>query len=63
MKLYADGPTLEEIEILDSDVNGYTFNPSLFRKLGATDYLEFSKKNLKKNTIKTNINRSNWRHS
>ena len=52
MKLYADGPTLEEIEILDSDVNGYTFNPSLFRKLGATDYLEFSKKISKKIQLK-----------
>ena len=44
MKLYADGPTLDEIKMLDNDVDGYTFNPSLFRKLGANDYLEFSRK-------------------
>ena len=42
MELYADGPTLEEIENLK--VDGYTFNPSLYKKLGATDYLDFSKK-------------------
>lgn len=46
MELYADGPTLEEIESLK--VDGYTFNPSLFKKLGATDYLDFSKKISKK---------------
>ncbi len=44
MKLYADGPNFEEIKILDVEVDGYTFNPSLFRKLGADDYLEFSRK-------------------
>jgi transaldolase len=44
MKLYADGPTFDEIKIMDGEVDGYTFNPSLFRKLGANDYLEFSKK-------------------
>lgn len=42
MKLYADGPTFEEIEVLK--VDGYTFNPTLYKKLGATDYLDFSKK-------------------
>ena len=36
MKLYADGPTLEEIKILK--VDGYTFNPSLY------NYLKFSDK-------------------
>ena len=46
MKLYADGPTLEEIESLK--VDGYTFNPSLYKKLGATDYLDFSKRISKK---------------
>ena len=42
MKLYADGPTLEEIKILK--VDGYTFNPSLYKSLGADDYLKFSDK-------------------
>ena len=50
MKLYADGPTLEEIDSLK--VDGYTFNPSLFKKLGATDYLEFSEKICEKIQIK-----------
>jgi transaldolase len=45
-------PTLEEIETLDVDVDGYTFNPSLYRKLGAHDYLEFSKKISKKIQLK-----------
>lgn len=42
MKLYADGPTLEEIKTLK--VDGYTFNPSLYKLLGADDYLKFSDK-------------------
>ena len=50
MELYADGPTLDEIENLN--VDGYTFNPSLYKKLGATDYLDFSKKISTKITLK-----------
>jgi transaldolase len=46
MFLYADGPTFEEIEKLK--VDGYTFNPSLYKKLGAKNYIEFSKDILKK---------------
>ncbi len=42
MELYADGPTLEEIDELT--VDGYTFNPSLYKKLGASNYIDFSKK-------------------
>lgn len=42
MELYADGPTLEEIDELN--VDGYTFNPSLYKKLGASNYIDFSKK-------------------
>ena len=42
MELYADGPTLEEIDELN--VDGYTFNPSLYEKLGASNYIDFSKK-------------------
>lgn len=50
MFLYADGPTFEEIEKLK--VDGYTFNPSLYKKLGAENYIEFSKSILKKIPIK-----------
>jgi transaldolase len=40
IKIFADGPTLNEIESFDkSIIQGYTFNPSLFRKLNVTDYL------------------------
>ena len=42
MELYADGPTLEEIDELN--VDGYTFNPSVYKKLGASNYIYFSKK-------------------
>lgn len=39
IQIYADGPTLDEIESFDkSIVQGYTFNPTLFRKLNVTDY-------------------------
>ena len=51
--LYADGLKLEEF---DHDcgikIDGYTFNPSLFKKNGATDYLEYSKKILSKSNKK-----------
>ena len=50
--LFADGPTLEQLSELDNDkIKGFTFNPSLFGKIGAKDYLDFSKKilNLCKN--------------
>ena len=32
-----------EIDKYFDKVDGYTFNPSLFKKLGAKDYLEFTK--------------------
>ena len=41
MKLFADGPTLQEIKELK--VDGYTFNPSLYKKLGAKNYIDFTK--------------------
>jgi transaldolase len=51
--LYADGLTTEEFhENFNIDIDGYTFNPSIFKKLGATDYLEFSKKILKESKVK-----------
>jgi len=49
MKLYFDGPNLDEIDLdFGFQIDGYTFNPSLFKKNGATDYIEYSKKILKK---------------
>ena len=48
-KLYFDGPNLDEINLdFGIQVDGYTFNPSLFKKNGATDYIEYSKKILEK---------------
>ena len=44
LKLYIDGPTLDEINFFKNKVDGFTFNPSLFKKLGAKDYLDFTKK-------------------
>lgn len=45
IKLYADGLNLDEFETdFGIEIDGYTFNPSLFKKNGATDYLEYSKK-------------------
>ena len=41
--IFQDGPTLEEIKKFFDKVDGYTFNPSLFKKLGAKDYLGFTK--------------------
>lgn len=44
IKLYADGPTTNEInEKYVINIDGYTFNPSLFKKNGASDYLQYSK--------------------
>jgi transaldolase len=45
IKLYIDGPSIEQInEDHKVQIDGYTFNPSLFKKNGAKDYLEYSKK-------------------
>ena len=48
IKLFSDGPNLSEIgKNFNIEIDGYTFNPSLFKKNGATDYLDYSKKILK----------------
>ena len=53
IKLYLDGPSIEQInEKYEVQVDGYTFNPSLFKKNGAKDYLEYSKKILSECTNK-----------
>ncbi len=45
IKLFMDGPKHNEInKDYNIDIDGYTFNPSLFKKNGATDYLDYSKK-------------------
>ena len=45
IKIFADGPTIDEMTILKtSSISGYTFNPTLFKKLKVTNYLEFCKK-------------------
>ena len=43
IELYLDGPTFEEIESF-KEVDGYTFNPSLYKKLKASNYIDFTKK-------------------
>lgn len=49
IKIFADGANLENISILNSDptIQGYTFNPSLLRKSGVTDFEKFAKDVLK----------------
>ena len=42
IKIFVDGPEILEInEFINLD--GFTFNPSIFKKLGAKDYLSFTK--------------------
>ena len=49
LKLYCDGPNLKEIKMdFGSQIDGYTFNPSLFKKNGATDYVKYSEEILEK---------------
>jgi len=44
IELYVDGLKLEEFEDnLGTEVDGYTFNPSIFRKNGAENYIEYCK--------------------
>lgn len=46
VKIYVDGPEIDQIKnFLNFD--GFTFNPSLYKKLGAVDYMDFSKKIIK----------------
>lgn len=41
--IHLDGPTLIEMEEFSKKVDGFTFNPTLFRNLGVTNYLEHCK--------------------
>jgi transaldolase len=46
VKIYVDGSEINDIKSF-LKFDGFTFNPSLFKKLGATNYIEFSKRILK----------------
>lgn len=43
--IYADGATLENMEELEKNplIKGYTFNPTLLKKMGVTDFIGFAK--------------------
>ena len=43
IKIYIDGPDNKEIKKYFNSVDGFTFNPSLFRKLNVKDYLGYTK--------------------
>ena len=43
MKVFLDGPNFNEIKNI-KNIDGYTFNPSLFKQLGAKNYINFVKK-------------------
>ena len=48
IKLFLDGPKIDEInQEYEIDIDGYTFNPSLFKKNGAKDYLNYCNEILK----------------
>jgi transaldolase len=51
IELYLDGPTFQEIKDF-KDIDGYTFNPSLYKKLKAENYIEFTKKLIDKTNNK-----------
>ena len=49
IKLFADGLKINELDDdFGIDIDGYTFNPSIFKKHGVKDYIEHSKKLLPK---------------
>ena len=45
-KIYSDGAVLEDMleSLASKKVTGFTTNPSLMKKAGITDYVEFAKK-------------------
>ena len=48
VSIYLDGPSIEEVSGIDSNViKGFTFNPTLFRNAGVSDYLGHCRKILK----------------
>jgi len=43
-KIFLDGPNFKEIKKFINKIDGFTFNPSLFKKLKAKNYIKFCKK-------------------
>ena len=43
IKIFVDGANIEQIKSFEKIVDWYTFNPTLFKKLGASNYIEFAK--------------------
>lgn len=53
IELYADGLNLNEFgKDYGVEIDGYTFNPSIFKKNGANDYLDYSKELIKRSENK-----------
>ena len=51
--LYADGLKINEFdENFGLDIDGYTFNPSIFKNHGASNYLDYGKELIKKSKNK-----------
>ena len=46
MKIFGDGFSVEDIKRYDKLLDGFTSNPSLMKKLGVTNYLEYCKEML-----------------
>ena len=45
IKLFADGLKIDQFDLdFGIEIDGYTFNPSIFKNHGAKDYLHYSKK-------------------
>ena len=44
LNIYLDGIPLKDIKNYKNKVDGFTFNPSLFKNLGVKNYLDFTKK-------------------
>jgi len=53
IEVYLDGPSLEEMKSADKNlVDGFTFNPTLFKKLNVKNYINFSKEILELSSSK-----------
>ena len=45
LDIYIDGPSEDEMnDLFDQNISGFTFNPTLFKSLGVSDYLGHSQK-------------------
>tara|TARA_Y100000389_G_C17466348_1_gene525994 strand:+ start:2837 stop:3583 length:747 start_codon:yes stop_codon:yes gene_type:complete len=53
IKLFADGLKIDQFDLdFGIEIDGYTFNPSIFKNHGAKDYLEYSKQLVSKSKDK-----------